>query len=64
MVPAEGGPNIFKRKSSWLRSKILAGRGGGVDLDLGANLKAHKPPGKEHIGVPDDSAYRPARGGV
>ena len=42
------------------------GAGGGerdLDLDLGADLKAHRPPGEEHDGVPDDSAYRPAMGG-
>ena len=31
------------------------GKGGG--LDLGADLKAHRPPGVEHDGIPDDSAY-------
>ena len=29
MVPGEGGPKLFKRKSSWHRSKILAVRGEG-----------------------------------
>ena len=35
------------------------GVGGDWDLDLGADLKVHKPP--EHAGVHDDSACRPAR---
>ena len=42
------------------------GRGGGgpgdLDLDLGADLKAHRTPGEGHDGVPNDSADRPARG--
>ena len=29
-----------------------------MDLDL--DLRAHRTPGVEHDGVPDDSAYRPA----
>ena len=33
---------------------------GGLDLDLVADLKAHKMPGEEHDGIPNDSAYRPA----
>ena len=42
------------------------GRGGGgctgwvLDLDLGADLKAHRRPGVMHDGAPEDSAYRPA----
>ena len=42
------------------------GPGGGsllssdLDLDFGADLKAHRTPGEEHNGFPDDSAYRPA----
>ena len=34
--------------------------GGMWILDLRADLKAHRTPGVEHDGVPDDSAYRPA----
>ena len=33
-----------------------------LDLDLGADFKAHRTPGEEHNGFPDDSAYRPAKG--
>ena len=33
---------------------------GGFDLDVGADLKAHRTSGGVHDGVPDDSAYRPA----
>ena len=36
------------------------GEGGFLELDLEANLKAHRPPGVEHDGVPDDYAYWPA----
>ena len=36
---------------------------GGLDLDLGADLKAHRTPGGEHDGVPDESADRRARRG-
>ena len=28
-----------------------------LDLDFRADLKAHRPPGVEHDGVPDDSAH-------
>ena len=31
-----------------------------LDLDLGADLEAHRTPGVEHNGVPDDSADEPA----
>ena len=30
-----------------------------LDLDSGADLKAHRPPEVEHDGVLDDSEYRP-----
>ena len=33
-----------------------------MDLDLGADLKAHRTPGVEHDDVPDDSVDGPARG--
>ena len=33
---------------------------GGLDLDLEANLKAHRTPGVEHDGVPNNTAYGPA----
>ena len=33
---------------------------GDLDLALGADLKAHRPPGVEHDGAPDDTASRPA----
>ena len=36
------------------------GEWGDLDLDLGADLKAHRTLGVEHDGVPDDSADRPA----
>ena len=36
------------------------GGDGYLDLDLGANCRAHRPPGVERDGVPDDSTYRPA----
>ena len=36
--------------------------GRGADLYLVADPKAHKRPGVEHDGCPDDSAYRSARG--
>ena len=39
------------------------GRGGDLDLDSGADRKAHRPPEEGHAGVPDDSAHRPAGGG-
>ena len=32
---------------------------GDLDLALGADLKAHRPPGVTHDGAPDDSAHRP-----
>ena len=35
----------------------------GLDLDLGADIQAHRPPGT-HDGVPDDAAYRPAITGL
>ena len=35
-------------------------RGVDLDLDLGANLSAHRTPRVERDGVPDNSAYRPA----
>ena len=40
----------------------MGGLGGdfGFGLDLGANPKAHRPPGVEHDGILDDSANRPA----
>ena len=36
---------------------------GDLDSKLGADLKAHRTPGMEHHGIPDNSAYRPAREG-
>ena len=36
------------------------GHGQDLDLDLGADLKAHRTPGVEHNGVPNNSAYQPA----
>ena len=41
---------------------IFGGEAGFGFWILGADLKAHRTPGEEHDGVPDDSAYRPARG--
>ena len=35
-------------------------RAGGLDLDLGADLKAHRTPGVTHDRAPDDTAHRPA----
>ena len=42
---------------------VEGGGGADLDLDLEADLKAHRTPGVEHDGVPDDSAHWPAGGG-
>ena len=51
---------IALERARWMPAGVEGVRD--LDLDLGADLKAHRPPGEEHNGVPDDPAYQPAEG--
>ena len=44
----------------YLGGGLRMGRGGlgDLDADLEADLKAHRPPGGVHVGIPNNSAYR------
>ena len=76
VLPASDDTEVHGKKKA-VRVRVRAGAGAGagdgagggagagagyLDLDLGADLKAHRTPGEGHHGFPDDSAYWPAAG--